>query len=245
VVISPVSGGDDLVLFGKDLPNEAVTVESRLRYEKIYYPGQSEATVHIMGQQQEPISLTGRFYDRNDFQVAVIPALADVTNPLVGGPRLKAIFLQGLFDSQAKMRLQWGQNIDVVGYLSNVRLTNRRHNVIGYEITFDPVAPFDPAQVETAASLFGFDQRTIGSLLDQTSIAARQLYESTYKTLYIARAYATADAAGGDLPDDLIIDPFRDEDRTAGLPDLIEPDTNVVIGGLGPFSPPNPFGGGS
>lgn len=221
VIISTIGGEvEDLVLGGKDTPNTGVETTSELRSQKRYYAGYNEATVHIMGQKQIPIELEGRLYDRNDFRVASLSTLAaDSLNPLVGGPRLKAVFMQALFDAQVTCRLQWGQNIDVEGYITKLTLTNFRHNVIGYRIEFDPVQPFNPATTETADKLFGvLDQDKIGQFVDQASLVAQQLYETVGKTVVLATSYASREpSTGGDLPDTLTQDPFSDDVRTNEL----------------------------
>lgn len=223
VVITLIDSDLEIVLYGKDLPNAGVDQESKLRYSKRYYPGQSTATLHIMGEEQEPMSFDGRFYDRRDFKLASPSELVgNLTNPLVGGPRDKANALQGAFSRQNRVRVQWGQNIDFVGVISRLKLTNFRHNVIGYSFTVDPLGPF----IEDVKIRGVFDQRTLGMLMDQVDLAAGQLLDMTYRSLMIARRFVIAgsqDDAPGDLPEPLVQGAFFDLDNTKARTDTIRP----------------------
>ena len=217
-----------LVLAGKDRPQKGVGVKSKLRYDKTYYSGVDEATIHRMGQEQDPIRLQGRLFNTKDAQLAQINSLSegglsDLANPLVGGPRLKANYIQALFDQQAIVRLEWGENIDVRGVIAEIDLINYRHNVIGYEIVFDPMGPYQPDSRPVSKL---FDQRAFGATLKSVRVVADQLLDAVYRTVMIGRRFTAEGSETADpglIPDPLRQSQWYDEDRTRNLPSNIKP----------------------
>lgn len=231
VIITALDSGSQLILSGRDLPNKGVELVSKLRYEKTYYPGVNEATFHVLGQEQDPIVLNGRFYDRSDFSIVTQPT-ASLGNPFVGGPRLKAVFLQELFDNSELVRLQWGSNIDVEGYITEINLENIRHNIIGYSITIDPLRPFSPSTRIPANSILGVDQQAIGLAIDRGVELAKQVLDAAGGVSYLHRRFSSRSPGpddAGQLPDTVTNTPFFDTERTEGLPEVLS--SSMPLGG--------------
>lgn len=151
IVISQVNGDKRFELKGSNRPKEGVRVRESLRYRKIQYPGSEKATYQVAGTTQAPVTFTGWFSSPNDILIdhtrfdadaAQIPSL-DPSIPLgvIGASRARSEYLRQIFHDMGKVRVEWGQNIQLVGLIVDVSVVNYRHQKVEYEFTLDPEGP--------------------------------------------------------------------------------------------------------
>lgn len=150
VILTQVGVPDPIVveLRGRNAPKKGVVVEDRLRYKKVYYPGNDEATFHILGTQQEPIVFEGRFADPSDLLVSS-PDVAKaqglqgllVGRELVGASRARSEVLRQVLHGLGLVRVEWGSAIVVEGLLTSVKIVNHSHQQVDYTFTIDPSGP--------------------------------------------------------------------------------------------------------
>lgn len=210
VIITDTVTGLQLVLAGKDLPEQGIKVPEKLRYNKKYMPGSSVPVIHVMGEDQQPVEFTGRFFDVGAFSLNTQLRFTDeLTTPLLGGPRNQIDTLRSIFYAQNVCTVEWGQTLVLRGLIVEIVPTEIRQNVIEYKFVLEPSGP----RAGRKTPLPDPTQRKLGLILAGAAVVASQLLD----VLQIVEAAGVffnsnaADDAPGDLPLDLTNSPFYDE----------------------------------
>lgn len=210
VVITDTRTGQQLVLAGKDLPEQGIKIPEKLRYKKKYYPGSDEPVFHVLGAEIEPVEFTGRFWDTGAFSLNTGAVFSDQPGgPLLGGPRNQMDTLLALFRAQNICTVEWGQTIVLRGLLVEAEPTEIRQNVIAYRFVIDPSSPRQGRQTPLPDPT----QRQLSRVLDGAAIVAGQLL-NVLQILGAANVFFNTNAADnspGDLPLDLTNSPYYDE----------------------------------
>lgn len=111
------------VLDGKNMPVKGIPIGDRVITNKVTNPGNSEATIHVMGVEYDDVVLRGRFHDPADL--------------VIGGARRRVELLRGLEHRMNPVRVTWGDNIVRLGIIKSAVLTEHMHDDIDYEITIE------------------------------------------------------------------------------------------------------------
>jgi hypothetical protein len=152
-----------IILAGKDRP-EPVERESKQRAKQTWYPGQTQASTQVLGAQEEPLVLTGRF--------------RDPLSLLDGGAQGRMEILRGMLLGQRGCRLLWGDAISLQGRVAGLKFKTYRLNDVGYEITFEIDKSDDIAAMvglvgaATTASQVGDAIEDVSAVFDDLALVA-------------------------------------------------------------------------
>jgi len=139
-VLSEDLGGDQptvddpqtIELVGNQLPHVPFEWGGRLRYSETNYPGWDEPTVQVLGNQEEPITVTGRLHDRRQ--------QADLGVAYATMEALEELRRRG---NMLKITLgEWVR----YGYLDQTRFRMKTKRDMEYELDIFIVSEFPPQQ---------------------------------------------------------------------------------------------------
>lgn len=134
-----------IALLGRALPYQRVSWGGAMRHKLTWYPGNPEATLQVLGPDEEPSVFQGTWKDRylpNQVEARGFPDLADATQ--LTAERLVQAFAQ-LRRQGARLRVQWASEVRE-GILSRFTPTYLRIQDIEWEAEFtwyvaDQVSP--------------------------------------------------------------------------------------------------------
>ena len=115
-----------LTLGGRSRP-KPVRVGGEQRASQTWYPGASKASTQVMGVQEDPISLEGRWDDP-------LGTILPQTNPFGAGTRVK--LARGLMYGQNLCQLLWGTTIVRQGRVERFEVLYQKANRVDYRIVF-------------------------------------------------------------------------------------------------------------
>lgn len=165
-------GRRTLALVGSDLPNRPVRVGGSQRLKTSWYPGAEEASVQVLGTSEEPIMLRG--------------ILNDVWTGLSGQALQIRSDLESLRMRQRRIRLTWGTEIDVEGFLEKTAFQIERTSLIRYELVF-MVALGDQPE---AIAVTPFPQASESQLVDALNDGVNSIDDNTPSILTALDAVA-------------------------------------------------------
>lgn len=124
IIITELSGDFPrrLVLAGPDRPERPLKIGGSLRLVSTWYPGAEEASVQVMGTEERSIDLRGVFND--------------VWTGFDGGALQKRSEIETLRLRQRRLRLTWGAELDVEGFLEEASFEIHRTSLIFYSLSF-------------------------------------------------------------------------------------------------------------
>lgn len=112
-----------VALVGPDLPGRPVRVGGTQRLVTSWYPGAESGSVQVMGTAEDPIMLRGILNSRWTGEA--------------GGPVRVRAELDALRMRQRRLRMSWGTEIDVEGFLQKFTADWTRTSLIPYELIFE------------------------------------------------------------------------------------------------------------
>lgn len=119
-------------LRGRSLPHRGVAWSGRQRSVMTTYPGNPVSTLQVLGPEQEPTQLGGRWSDRflGSGQVAIVEGF----EPIIRAEDLVRVF-ESLRDSGNLLRVQWGPQVRF-GILSVFTATYERQEDVAWSAEF-------------------------------------------------------------------------------------------------------------
>lgn len=122
LTITEIDGTNFLVLSDSALPEQrSMSLSTKLRRKSTYYPGNSVPSTQIMGTQEEPITLKGKWRD-------------DLLGAIDGAQDLAAK-ARALVAGQRRCRLEW-DNVVRYGYVDAFDAVVIRRNSLEWTLTF-------------------------------------------------------------------------------------------------------------
>ena len=142
-----------VVFNGPELPEQGVEVGRETRLVENWYPGAEAASVQIVGPKEYPIPLSGW--------------LRDVLTGFDGGALEVMQRLERIRHRQRVCQLQWGEVINVKGFLRESRFQIQRETDIHYDLVCF-VAEAQAAEVSAATPFPETSEADLISVLDST-----------------------------------------------------------------------------
>lgn len=122
LTITEIDGVNSLTLTDSALPEQrSMDLALKLRRKSTYYPGNSVPSTQIMGTQEEPITLKGKWRDE--------------WLGLTDGAQDLAAKARALVSGQRRCRLEW-DNVVRYGYVESFRATVIQRTALEWELVF-------------------------------------------------------------------------------------------------------------
>jgi hypothetical protein len=122
--------GQELVFESAALPNRGVETASKLRMKRTLYPGGSEASTQVLGIEDEPIQLEGRWIDEQ-------MGAADAAAAMVADVR-------AMYVGQHECEMTWGSLITVRGHISRWAPRWDGQSRVSWRLEFTPSETTEP-----------------------------------------------------------------------------------------------------
>jgi LysM repeat protein len=162
--------GMDLALVGNMMPMQPFPWEREQKIVKEYYPGNPEASVQIMGGQQPPLVIKGRFKDKR-YKTANYYGVSYIMSQALDEMCDRGNLLRFGFSGQ---KGSWWR----FGFLEKNSWKLNKLSWIDYEITFQIISDQQPVNGKFAA-----DEKQVPGQLNTTLISQAAAFQASYSAI--------------------------------------------------------------
>ena len=136
------------------MPFQGLEAPAEIRHKRTAYPGSSTASIQVLGVDEAPIQVNGRF--------------SDTLTGRPGGALAKLKELRAVFLGFQLCELSWGETLVRRGLIRRLRPTFNRDSDIGYRFEFEVTEADEPEarrQTDTSATTIA----TMRSIFDRAA----------------------------------------------------------------------------